>query len=146
MLAGELRGADGLPLLREAVDVLASPTAPLAAARARLALGRRPEVPTVEAVALLRDAADIARDCGAGPVVDAALAALAARGEPGGTVRGAAEGAARMTFRERQVFDLTTAGLDVHEVAQRLFLTPKAVHEVLVAATAKVRQGVDDAD
>jgi DNA-binding NarL/FixJ family response regulator len=51
-----------------------------------------------------------------------------------------------MTFREQQVVDLTAAGLDVHEVAHRLFLTPGAVHEVLVAATAKVRQGADDAN
>ena len=31
------------------------------------------------------------------------------------------------------MLDLTAAGLDIHQVAQRLFLTPGAVHEVLAA-------------
>ena len=41
------------------------------------------------------------------------------------------------TGRERQVLDLTAAGLDVHQVAQRLFLTPGTVHDVLAAATRR---------
>jgi hypothetical protein len=134
-LAGELRGADGLPLLREAVDTLAPTGSALGLARARLALARRPEVDRAEAVPLLRAAAAAARVCGSATVLDQALAALADRGEqlpnPGDGIR--------MTSRERRVLDLTAAGLDVHQVAQRLFLTPGAVHEVLVSATAKAR-------
>jgi hypothetical protein len=134
-LAGELRGADELPLLREAVDTLAPTGSALGLARARLALARRPEVDRAEAVPLLRAAAAAARVCGSATVLDQALAALADRGEqlpnPGDGIR--------MTSRERRVLDLTAAGLDVHQVAQRLFLTPGAVHEVLVSATAKAR-------
>ncbi len=134
LLAGELRGADGLPLLREAVDTLTPTGSALSLARARLALGARPEVPAAEAVPLLRAAADGARECAASAVHDRAVAALADRGEtPGADGRTAV----RMTSRERQVLDLTGAGLDVHQVAQRLFLTPGAVREVLVSAAEK---------
>jgi DNA-binding NarL/FixJ family response regulator len=91
---------------------------------------------------LLRAAAAGGRDCGAAPVVDAAVAALADRGErPAPNDHGAA---ARLTGRERRVLDLTTAGLDIRQVAQRLFLTPGTVHEVLTAVDAKTR-GRDDA-
>jgi DNA-binding NarL/FixJ family response regulator len=46
-----------------------------------------------------------------------------------------------MTAREQQVLDLTASGLDLHQVAQRLFLTPTAVHAVLMSASAKARAG-----
>lgn len=139
VLAGELHGPDGLPQLREAVDVLIPTGSILALARARLALGRRPETPADQAVALLRAAADAARGCGAVGVVEAAVAALAERGAP--VANGAVDDPIRMTERERQVYELTASGLDVHQVAQRLFLTPGAVHEVLAAATAKAVSG-----
>jgi DNA-binding NarL/FixJ family response regulator len=70
-------------------------------------------------------------------VLDAAVAALADLGErPEPDDHGAA---ARLTGRERRVLDLTTAGLDIRQVAQRLFLTPGAVHEVLTTVAAKTR-------
>jgi ATP/maltotriose-dependent transcriptional regulator MalT len=141
-LAGELRGAAGVPLLREAVDQLEPTTSALDLARARLALGLRPEVTTDEAVPLLRAAAVGARDCGAAPVLRAAMAALADRGERPGPDDQAA--GARLTGRERRVLDLTAAGLDIRQVAQRLFLTPGTVHEVLTAVAVKTR-GRDDA-
>ena len=82
------RRRTGVPLLREAVDLLAPTGAALELARARLALGRRPEVDADEAVPLLRAAAAGGRDCGARPVLDAAVAALADRGErPDRTIR-----------------------------------------------------------
>ncbi len=136
VLAGELRGADGLPHLREAVGLLEPTGSVLALARARLAWGRRPEVPDAEAVPLLRQAADAARECGAQPVQERAVAALTDRGES--IVNG--ERANRMTSRERQVLDLTAGGLDVHQVAQRLFLTPGTVHEALISAAGKARE------
>ena len=67
VLAGELRGADGLPLLREAVATLEPTGSVLALARARLALGRRPEVPDAEAIPLLRAAVAGAASSGARP-------------------------------------------------------------------------------
>ena len=140
-LAGELRGPDGIPLLREAVDHLTPTSAALELARARLALGRRPELGPGDAIPLLRAAAAGARDCGARPVLDPAVAALADRGGP--ELDGHAS-PIRLTGRERQVLDLTAAGLDVHQVAERLFLTPGTVHDVLATAAAKTR-GTDGA-
>jgi ATP/maltotriose-dependent transcriptional regulator MalT len=141
-LAGELRGAAGVPLLREAVDQLGSTSAALELARARLAVGLRPEVTRDEAVPLLRAAAAGGRDCGAAPVLDAALAGLADRGEQPGPGDHAA--AAGLTERDRRVLDLTAAGLDIRQVAQRLFLTPGAVHQVLTSVAVETR-GRDDA-
>lgn len=138
-MAGELRGPEGISLLREAVDQLTPTGAALELARARLALGRRPELGPDEAVPLLRAATAMARDCGARPVLDAAVAALADRGARPEPVLDKHVSAARLTGRERQVLDLTAAGLDVHQVAERLFLTPGTVHEVLAAAVAKTR-------
>jgi DNA-binding SARP family transcriptional activator/DNA-binding CsgD family transcriptional regulator len=140
-LAGELRGPDGVSLLRQAVDLLAPTRAALQVAKARLALGRRPELDSAEALPLLRAAAAGARDCGAQALVAAATVALSDRGE---SVVDPDALRPRLTVRERQVLDLTAAGLDLHQVAQRLFLTPGTVHEVLAAATAKTRD-VDDA-
>ena len=74
-------------------------------------------------------------------LVAAATVALSDRGEP---VVDHDALRPRLTVRERQVLDLTAAGLDLHQVAQRLFLTPGTVHEVLADATAKTRD-VDDA-
>ena len=140
-LAGELRGAAGVPLLREAVDQLEPTAAALDLARARLALGRRPEVTTDEAAPLLRAAAAAGHDLGAAPVMHAAVAALADRGE---RLEPDDHGAAaRLTARERKVLDLTAAGLDIRQVAQRLFLTPGTVHEVLAAVAVKTRERDD---
>jgi ATP/maltotriose-dependent transcriptional regulator MalT len=141
-LAGELRGPDGVPLLREAVELLVTTRAALQLAKARLALGRRLGPDSPEAGTLLRAAAAGGRDCGARALVAAALAALADRDEPAEADDGLRQ--PRLTGRERQVLDLTASGLDIHQVAQRLFLTPGTVHAVLAAATAKTRD-VDDA-
>ncbi len=143
-LAGELRGTDGLEQLREAVDQLTPTGAALELARARLALGRRPELDPDEAVPLLRAAAAGARDCGARPELDAAVAALSDRGEQPESALNNRPSSVRLTGRERQVLDLSAAGLDVHQVAARLFLTPSRVHQVLADAAGKTR-GVDDA-
>jgi DNA-binding NarL/FixJ family response regulator len=75
-------------------------------------------------------------------VARAAVAALADRGDSPGPDDDAAT--PRLTGRERRVLDLTAAGLDIREVAQRLFLTPGTVHEVLAAAALKSR-ATDDA-
>lgn len=141
-VAGEVAGAAGLPLLREAVAVLAPTRSHLELARARLALGVSPDVSDRDALPLLRSAFDGARTCGARGVQRAASAALAARGddtpatceEPGG-----------LTERHQQVLALTNAGLDVHAIAQRLYLTPGTVRTALHEATTRRRAGAAQA-
>ena len=87
-----------------------------------LSLGRSRGVADAEAIALLRAAFGAARACGARSVVRDAAAALAQRGH---RLEEAAD--ARSGSRpERRVIDLAAAGLEVNEVAQRLFLTPGA--------------------
>ena len=119
--SGEITGGAGLEHLREAVAVLAPTTAELEKARAELALGRSPDVPDEEAVPLLRSAVARARDCGAQQVFADACAALAERGH---AVVGACDLPAPVSVTVRRILDLAGTGLGVHEVAQRLFLTP----------------------
>ena len=114
--------------LREAVEALSGSRAVLESARAQVSLGRSPGVDDAEAVPLLRSALETARWCGARAVVRDAVAALAQRGQPPADP-GAAP--ARVTSRQRHVSELVNAGLDVNEVAQRLFLTPGAVRAAL---------------
>ena len=47
---------------------------------------------------------------------------------------------ARLTSRQRRVLDLAAAGLDVNEVAQRLFLTPRTVRAVLESTSGGRRR------
>lgn len=130
-LLGELRGADGAADLREAVEILTGTSAVLEEARAQLALGRSEGIAHAEAVRLLRAAHATARDCGARMVVRDAASALAQRGE---SVAEADGGPARITSRQRRVRELAATGLDVNEVAQRLFLTPGTVRSPLESA------------
>jgi DNA-binding CsgD family transcriptional regulator len=131
-LRGELRGelgrADGTADLREAVDVLAGTRAVLEAARAGVSLGCLPQVADAEAVPLLESALEVARTCGAQGVVAAAAAALTRRGR---SPVDHGDAPTRLTGRQRRVSELAAAGLDVNEVAQRLFLTPGTVRSVL---------------
>lgn len=128
---GELSGTAHL---REAVDLLATTDAALETARSRLALGRAPDVTDAEAVSLLRSALDTARACGARTVVGDAVAALRQRGQ---LLDGTMDHPVRLTRRQRQVLDLAAAGLDVNEVAQRLFLTPGTVRAVLESVSGR---------
>jgi ATP/maltotriose-dependent transcriptional regulator MalT len=131
---GALEGAAGLEHLREAVALLAGTGAELERARAELALGRSPDVPDEQAVPLLREAARRALRCGAARVAADAAAALRERGE-------AADEEARceqpaVSGTDRRILELAAEGLDVHEVAQRLFLTPGTVREALTRSAA----------
>ncbi len=131
-LLGELLGEpEGTVLLREAVEILSGTCAVLEEGRAQLALGRRPDVGPVEAVPLLRTALATARACGAAAVAREAVAALAERGEQ---ATGRDDVPTRVTSRQRRVAELAASGLDVNEVAQRLFLTPGTVRAVLDSA------------
>ena len=119
--------------LREAVELLSGTTATLECARAQTALGRSPDVADAEAVPLLRSALAAARACGARSVARDAGEALARRGHaPGRRGCGRPDPAHRP---QRRVLDLAAAGLDVNEVAQRLFLTPGTVRAVLESAS-----------
>ena len=125
---GELRGADGVDDLREAVALLSRTPAALALARARCALGRLPRVPDAEAVPLLLAAHRTAEELGAGGLHEAAREGLGRRGHP---VVGCPEAPRGPSPTERRVVDLAASGLAPEVVARRLFLTPATVRRIL---------------
>ena len=129
---GELRGSAGIADLREAVELLSGTTATLECARARIALGRSAGVDDTEAAALLRSALVSARGCGARTVARDAVEALVLRGHRPDDI--AHDAQPRLSTRERRVLDLAASGLDVNEIAQRLFLTPGTVRALLESA------------
>ncbi len=133
---GELRGAPGLELLREAVAVLEPTPCALELAKARLALGRSLDVADSEAVTALNAALEVAHFSGAAGVRDDALTALAARGRQ---VEPPCDDVAVLTTTERRILDLTASGLDVRQVAERLFLTPGTVQSAVDALSARNR-------
>jgi DNA-binding SARP family transcriptional activator/DNA-binding NarL/FixJ family response regulator len=128
---GQLRGADGVADMREAVEVLTPTYAAVELARARCMLGSRAEVPDDEAVELLRAALETALDRGALGIRKRARAALARRGRPDDSGRDAQR---FLTSTERRILELVAAGHGVREVAQQLFLTPGTVQAVLERA------------
>ncbi|HYO39199.1 MAG TPA: BTAD domain-containing putative transcriptional regulator [Nocardioidaceae bacterium] len=130
-LLAEVRGAEGVAHLREAVEVLAGTSAVLEEARAQVALGRSQQTASSEAVPLLEAALATARACGARALVRDTESALAERGE---SCSEAVDVGTRITSRQRRVIELAATGLDVHDVAQRLFLTPGTVRAVLESA------------
>ena len=127
-LLGQLRGGPGLDHLRESVQLLGSTPAAVDRARAQCALGSRPQVRDDEAIALLLDASRTAGQRGAHRVRDLARAELERRGHP---VEALDEEVRTLSSTERQILDLTARGMDVREVAQRLFVTPGTVLAVL---------------
>jgi DNA-binding SARP family transcriptional activator len=122
--------------LREAVSLLGTSGAALALSRARLALGRHPDVAAKDAVGLLREAVDGAAACGAQGAVRQACAALRRLGQspPDVAVRRAAVTATRQRAKA-----LAARGMGVEEIAQALFLTPQTVHAALAEPTAVAR-------
>ena len=132
-LLGELRGPEGVAELREAVALLATTTAAVDLARARSALGARPEVPDDEAVPLLQAAVEEAHARGALGIRDRARAGLKVRGCPDAVHR---ETVRAPTATESRIVELSATGLGMREVAQQLFLTPGMVRSVLEKASA----------
>ena len=136
-LLGELRGRDGLDDLRRRCELLSSTPAAVDLARAQCALGSRPEVRG-------RGGDRAAAGGRAGPRSSAAPAG--ARPRSGGARaarppdRAPADEVPPLSRTERQILDLTAAGLDVHEVAQRLFVTPGTVRAVLDEAGSAAAQ------
>ncbi|TQN43874.1 transcriptional regulator [Blastococcus colisei] len=132
-LLGELRAPDGLADLRESAALLATTSSAVDLARARCALGARPEVADDEAVPLLQAAMEEAHARGALGVRERARAALRSRGFADAVCRPTVRSA---TATERRVLELSAAGLGIREVAQELFLTPGTVRSVLERASA----------
>ena len=84
-----------------------------------------------DAVPLLRAAVARARRCGAQRVFADACGALKRRGEA--VDDEACDDPAPVSLTVRRILDLAGTGLGVHEVAQRLFLTPGTVRAALAA-------------
>ena len=132
-LQGWLRGPDGLDDLREAVALLTPTTAGVERVRAQCTLGVARGVPDDEAVPLLRAAAAEAHRLGAAAVETRACAGLRARGV---VAEQHDDGDRRLTTTDRRVLELGAAGLGVHEIAQRLLMTPGTVQSVLERGAA----------
>ncbi len=137
-MLGELRGRAGLDELAEAVDLLASTPAAVDLARAQCALGSHPDVVDEEAIPLLDAAGRLAEQRGARGISDRALAELERRGH---RIEPVADDVQPLSRTDRQILDMTASGLDVHEVAQRLFVTPGTVRAVLDEAGFRAEPG-----
>jgi DNA-binding NarL/FixJ family response regulator len=124
---GTLARDEGVPHLREAVEVLSGSTARLELARAHGALGstlRRMGLRR-EARAPLREALDLAERSGALGLSESVRAELHATGaRPRST---ALSGPSALTPSERRVARLAAEGRSNREIAQALYVTPKTV-------------------
>ncbi len=137
-LMGEISRDDGLPLLEQAVEVLAGSTARLEHALALTALGsalRRARRPS-DAREPLRRALELAEACGADGLVEHARTELHATGaRPRAT---ALSGAGALTPSERRVAAMAAEGLSNRDIAEALYVTPKTVEIHLSSAYRKL--------
>ena len=126
--AGLVEGGDeGLQLLRESVDVLATSQAQLERAKSFTELGAalRRSNRRAEARAFLQEGFELARRCGAIVLAERTHAELLATGaRPRRLVR---SGVDSLTPSERRVAQMATEGQTNREIAQALFVTPKTV-------------------
>jgi DNA-binding CsgD family transcriptional regulator len=137
-LLGTLHGLDGLPLLEEAVAVLAPSPAQLEHAKALAALGtalRHAKRPT-EAREPLRAALELAAACDATGLADHVRTELYATGARPRT--DAQAGVAALTASERRVVERAAGGETNRDIAQALFVTPKTVEVHLSNAYRKL--------
>jgi DNA-binding CsgD family transcriptional regulator len=131
-------GADGLDLLRESVDVLASSPALLERAKSLTELGAALRRANQRAAArpLLHDGLELADRCGAQPVAERAHTELLATGaRPRRLVR---TGIDSLTPSERRVAQMAADGQTNREIAQALFVTPKTIEMHLSNAYRKL--------
>lgn len=133
-----LGSPDGLPNLRRAVEILEPGPARLETARVLLTLGAalRRAGQTVEARETLGRAADLAHRIGAMAMVERAREELAATGAR--PRRYAISGIGALTPSELRVARLAVGGRTNREIAQELFVTPKAVEYHLANAYRKL--------
>lgn len=127
-LKGWLDEAEGVPLLREAVDVLRGSVHELELARTLVLLGRRlgngPE-----AEAALREAGALAAACGAPWLVERAGLGVGAAAMPQKAV---------LTRSERRVLDFVGRGLTNQEIACELGVSARAVEKHLTNSYRKL--------
>jgi DNA-binding CsgD family transcriptional regulator len=134
-----IRGREaGLPLLRQAVDVLAEGPDRLEHARALTELGAalRRANRRVDARGPLREGFELAERCAAWALRDRAREELSAAGGRVGSAVTA--GAESLTPGERRVAAMAAEGLSNREIAQALFVTVKAVEWHLSNAYRKL--------
>ncbi len=136
---GELEGEEGLPRLKQAVDVLRGyagakleEAKALASYGAALRRGRHP----ADAREPLRRALELASTCGAPGLAEQARTELHASGARPRT--DALSGVEALTPSERRVVDLAAGGQANREIAQTLFVTPKTVEVHLTNAYRKL--------
>ncbi len=133
-----LSGTAGEESLREAVSVLEGSPARLEHARALTALGAslRRSGSRREARPPLRQALELARECGATPLAERAHQELRATGaSPPKLTR---TGADMLTASERRVAQLAASGMTNKQIAQELFVTLKTVEAHLAHAYRKL--------
>jgi DNA-binding SARP family transcriptional activator/tetratricopeptide (TPR) repeat protein len=144
-VAGLVAGdQEGLPVLGEAVTVLAGSPARLELARALIDLGAalhrvgRDD----ESQQDLRRGIELAQICGATPLIERASRELRASGA--WPLHTAPCGPDALTPTERQVAGLATAGCSDRDIAQALFITTNTVETHLAATYHKL--GIDGRD
>jgi DNA-binding CsgD family transcriptional regulator len=118
---------DGLPLLEEAVAVLAESPARLEHARALVDHGMALRRLGVRSWArnLLREGLDLAYHCGATAVVERARAELRAAGAR--PRRDVVRGVDALTASELRIAQMAAAGMTNREIAEAIFVTSKTV-------------------
>ena len=129
---------DPAKMLFEAVEHLRRSPARLELARALVTLGGvlRRRGNRVDSREPLREAYDLARDCGAVGLADTARAELRASGIR--VRREAPAGTASLTASERRIADMAADGDTNAEIAQSLFLTVKTVEMHLTSVYRKL--------
>ncbi|GHH56898.1 helix-turn-helix transcriptional regulator [Streptomyces candidus] len=127
-LMGWLQGAQGVPLLREAVTVLRDSSFGLELARTLVLLGRQlGSGPEAEVV--LREAGTLAAACGAPWLVERAEHGLGAPTEPKTAI---------LTRSERKVITLVSRGLTNQEIADEFGVSSRAVEKHLTNCYRKL--------
>ncbi|MFD6826869.1 ATP-binding protein [Streptomyces sp. NPDC060085] len=128
----------GIRHLQEAVTTLQGSPARLEHAKALLDLGAalRDTGRSQAARASLREALDLALQCGATPLAESANAELVAAG--GRLRRTALTGPKSLTPSERRVAELAASGATNRHIAQQLYVTPKTVEVHLSAIYRKL--------
>jgi DNA-binding CsgD family transcriptional regulator len=131
-------GEDAVGDLAGAVEVLRGSPARLELARALLSLGEvlRRHGRRVQSRDPLREAYDLARQCGANGLAETARAELRASGIR--LRREALSGVDALTAGERRIADMAASGASNAEIAQTLFLTVKTVESHLTSCYRKL--------